>query len=245
MRSMETPRVLITRPEPQASELETQLEKEGIFSLRQPLFQILPGRDKATLAMQYLDLPPNSLVIFVSRSAVEHGCFTWREDLLHLAVGEKTASMLQRASNKTVITPSSSQDSEGMLAEIQTLNCAKHVLIVRGNGGRELMPQTLESWGFKVFCGEAYTREAIELTSSNLLDQWRAARINCIVVTSIEHLLRLFEVFQPIAQDWLAACHWICLSERIAQRAQTLGLKRISICKEPGNQAIVDCLMHI
>ena len=134
------------------------------------------------------------------------------EPVRHLA----DAAALQRATTREVTAPDD-QRSEGLLALPQLQDVAgKHIVIVRGNAGRELIKQGLLARGAKVSYVQSYKRVPLPLDGQRLSDQWRAQQIQCIVVTSNEILSLLLQSLPATAQPWLAQRQWIMVSQRMA-----------------------------
>ncbi len=163
------------------------------------------------MALKHRDLQhlqQAELIIFVSVSAVT--CLEQQVDLTQLqqpllAVGATTASALQRSCGRPVLAPQD-QRSEGILAlpELQLVQ-QRQIVIVRGNGGRELIKQALLARGANVSYVQSYKRVPLPLDGLRLSDQWRQQQIQCIVVTSNEILSLLVQSLPASAQPWLAA----------------------------------------
>lgn len=109
---------------------------------------------------------PFDIVIFVSEHAVRLGLPRLDPGLATLlAVGPRTAEALQRASaerfgQRTVLVQTGARaDSEGLLAlPVLAAVQGRHVLIVSGVGGRELLGDQLEARGARVSRCRVYRR---------------------------------------------------------------------------------------
>lgn len=140
--------VLVTRPGEQGRSLCQQLNSAGICALHQPLIEILPGKDLSGIATQ---LNQFDCILAVSQHAVTltQQAFTsqqeWPQTATYIAVGQKTAHVLSKLSQQKVHYPDVG-DSEHLL-ELDILKKVKgkKVVILRGNGGRELIYETLRS----------------------------------------------------------------------------------------------------
>ncbi len=241
-------RVLITRPEKQGRELAKTLSKSGFSVHRTPFFDY---QSKATTAQcrQLLSLNPD-LFIFVSAAAVE-----FADQLLPLkqwpkatwiAIGLATREKLNAYGIETVICPSI-QTSEGVmsLADVQHPK-NKHIVIVRGNSGREYLAEQLSTLGATVQYLESYQRHWFELTTDTV-NQWQIDQINCITITSndlLESVVQLINNQEQIEQKnfWQNTCLWLVASERIASNAKALGLKRVVCSYGASDEAILNAL---
>ncbi len=239
--------VLITRPAGKADNLLAGLDEQGIFYSYQPLIttQQVQIKNKDVKALQQAEL-----IIFVSVSAVT--CLEQQFDLRQLpqpliAVGATTASALQRSCGRPVIAPQE-QRSEGVLAlpELQQV-AQRAIVIVRGNGGRELIKQGLAARGAQVCYVQSYKRVPLPLDGQRLSDQWRQQQIQCIVVTSNEILSLLVQSLPTAAQPWLQQRQWIMVSPRMAETAVALGIpaENITLAANANDQALLQAISQL
>lgn len=240
--------VLITRPAGKADNLLAGLDELAIGYVYQPLIttQLMPLRGRDLLHLQQAEL-----IIFVSVSAVTS--LEQQIDLTSLtqpllAVGTTTASALERGCGRTVSAPVD-QRSEGVLALPQLQDVAgKDIVIVRGNGGRELIKHGLLARGAKVTYVQSYKRVPLPLDGQRLSDQWRQQQIQCIVVTSNEILSLLLTSLPDVALPWLQQRQWIMVSQRMAETAVAMGIpaSNIFLAASANDQALLDaiCLLR-
>ncbi len=239
--------VLVTRPAPQGQALCEMLDLIDIPSTYQPLIQIHPGRELHQLpdAIAQADI-----VIAVSQYAVEHSHALFRNLELqwptktYVAIGQKTAHSLSAATQQNVNYPSVS-DSEHFLELTELKNIEnKSVLILRGNGGRELIKLALEERGAQVSYCETYQRQSLDLHGLQLATQWKNT-ITTIVITSGEQLQILMELIPSEEYAWLTQLYLVIPSLRIAQQAQAFGFAKVKVSKSASNQDIVTALQSI
>jgi uroporphyrinogen-III synthase len=239
--------VLITRPAGRADSLLAGLEQLGICHSYQPLITtqqvMLKPKDKTALQ-------DAELLVFVSIAAVT--CLENQFDLTRLpqplfAVGRTTATALEKACKRAVTAPLD-QRSEGLLAlpELQQV-AGRHVTIVRGNAGRELIKQGLLARGAKVSYVQSYKRVPLPLDGQRLSDQWRQQQIQCIVVTSNEILSLLFQSLPAEAHGWLQQRHWVLVSPRMQETALGFGIPaaQISLADSANDQALLDAICQL
>lgn len=238
--------VLITRPEAAGRELQHHLKKNGIKSLCQPFFdyQAKDTLEQLTSLQRQLAAP---IIIFVSVAAVEFAnkllpITAWaKQDVI--AVGSATQQKLE-ALNVSAYVPEQ-HDSEGLLALPQLNNInSKDVIIIRGDGGRELIAETLTARGANVHYFESYRRVWRNL-SQNLFKTWQQQQINCILVTSNALLEFIVNLISQSDTYWKEDCIWIVASSRIANNAEKVGLKRVMNAHGANKKAITSALLSV
>jgi uroporphyrinogen-III synthase len=223
------PRLLITRFSHHAELLAGELNKINCFAIAQPLLEIEPIEDKLT-AIKFIN-GNYDIVIAVSGNAV--GCTQkminrpW-PDAIYLAVGASTQKLLQHMVNNTVFAPEASADSEGLLSldVLQSIK-GKRVLILRGQGGRDLLDKTLVERGATVDFLESYKRIKVDLNGEELVKNWQQASINGAIISSIEILEQLFSLIPNRYLSWLFDLTLYVPSARIAERASIMGVKQV------------------
>ncbi|KXF82495.1 uroporphyrinogen-III synthase [Enterovibrio coralii] len=244
--------VLVVRPSPSCEALVEQLNVSGVRALPAPLLSFSPGRDLPSLCQTLCDLPPNSVVIAVSPRSVEYAVDTlskdttaWRDDLHYVAVGEKTASVWQSLAGVNATLPPT-EDSEGMLSLSLFSNVdGIDVVILRGNGGRPLLGDTLAKNGAQVRYFEAYQRHWDDKHLSSQITQWRRENVDTIVFTSGEQLTLMYQSFSDHDQQWLRECHILVPSKRIYNQAIELGFNAISCVSSPSNTVLFNALYEM
>jgi len=104
------------------------------------------------------------------------------------------------------------------------------VLVVRGEGGRELMPDTLRGAGATVETVAAY-RRAVPASTPELAQQLAGllAGPNDWIITSSEALRGLVSLVAPQLQDQLRRQHLIVPHARIHETACALGFASITL----------------
>ena len=150
--SLDGLKVLVTRPEQQARSLCDSITSAGGVAIALPVLDIvpiLPWHESA------FSLAKQDMIIFISRNAVTHfmsGLQTRLADNVQLAaVGAGTAATMREHGLRVDIQPPAPAGSESLLTmpELNTVQ-DKNVLIVRGDGGRELLADTLLARGANI-----------------------------------------------------------------------------------------------
>ncbi|MDD9195358.1 uroporphyrinogen-III synthase [Aliivibrio sp. S3MY1] len=226
--------ILVTRPEQESQALCDALQALGHPAISYPLLTIHPGKELSQLPELFSSLSDGDFLIAVSQHAVEHTQhylqrhqIEWKKGVSYLAVGQKSAQHLKTYISDPVHFPTPS-DSEHLLA-LPILNrvAGKKALILRGNGGRDLIYQALEALGAEVNYCEAYQRKMTPFDGKLNAKKWQAQNINTIIITSGEQLSFFTSQFAGTDLDWVLHCRLLVPSERINQLGQQLGYQHI------------------
>lgn len=195
--------VLVTRPRTQAKALVDAIERHGGQAFCFPVIEIVP-RDPQEIRDAVAAQSSPDIVIFISRNAVEHG-IRHTNGALIAVIGPATADAVRAAGRVVDIQPSSGYDSEHLLAEPLLRDVSgKHVRIIRGSQGRELLAEELRARGATVDYLSVYERRLPEAdldTLAELERRWRQGAINVITVMSVESLANLVRILP----EWCAA----------------------------------------
>lgn len=243
---MSKTKVLITRPQQQGRELANKLTEQGITALSQPLFDY-QTRPVMPQIQQLFSSIPAKIVIFVSVAAVHHANIIWPlvnwTNCKILAVGAATREALAALTEVEILCPEQ-QNSEGLLALPALAQVRdQQIIIVRGNGGRELLKKSLLQRGAKVHYIESYQR-VWHAFSPDIGAHWQTAQINCIVITSQAILQRINQLIVPFDGYWKNTCLWIVASARIADSAKALGLQHVVNAGGANDKAIVNAIAN-
>lgn len=235
---------LITRPAGKADYLLAALDSQGIEYQYQPLIttQTTTLKPKDLQILQQADL-----LIFVSLSAVNAAAQQQPDMRLPAtlcAVGQTTGRALQSWQGREVFIPQD-QRSEGLLqlSPLQHVT-GKQVVIVRGNGGRELIKQTLQQRGATVRYVQSYNRVPLSLDGIQLCKHWQNTAVRCIVVTSNEILHHIFSLVPTAEHHWLRQLYWILVSPRARESALALGVspQNIALASNANDEALLEAV---
>lgn len=234
--------IVVTRPREQAAELVQRIEQQGGRALLFPLLDIAPVSDQAALHEQLSRLAQFDLLIFISPNAVKHGMAAMPPlpDTVRIAtVGQGSAHALRELGITSIIAPTGRYDSEALLAlpELQTVS-GWRVAILRGDGGRELLGDTLKARGATVEYITCYQRSKPRFDVASLL----AAAPDAITVTSSEALCHLWEMSDEPARTRLAATRLFVPHARIAGLARQQGWQQVAVA-ESGDDGMMAALI--
>lgn len=253
-------RVVVTRPAQQAGALLDGLRAAGAEPLFFPVVDILPLADTAPLHVLADKLGDYDFAFFVSANAVEQALAViprsrWPSALTMLTVGPGSARALQLAGFDNVILPAERFDSEGVLAlpvMEATAIAGKRVLILRGDGGRELLAQTLAARGAQVDVHSCYRRCRANTDSTSLLTSFAAGALHAISFTSSEGASNFAAIVDgaiheagsvALSQRVLAATPCFVPHARIAEHLRSLGAQHI-VLTDAGDAALIASLQH-
>ncbi|HRD65569.1 MAG TPA: uroporphyrinogen-III synthase [Candidatus Competibacter sp.] len=244
--------VLVTRPEHQAGPLCHLIERYGGIAIRCPALSIGEPRDWIPALTIFDRLADYHLAIFTSANAVERALPPIQKRggippfLEIAAIGRATARMLARFDLDRCLQPESDFTSEGLLALPRFQRVAgQAIVIVRGEGGRALLAETLTARGARVDHAEVYRRERPAADVGMLLDRWARGEIGAVVVTSAESLLNLFDMLGGAGQDYLRDTPLIMVGTRIRQTAAEFGCRRLLVAREASDDAIAAVLLGL
>jgi uroporphyrinogen-III synthase len=113
-------------------------------------------------------------------------------------------------------------------------------VIFRGNGGRELLADSLRERGAEVDYVSCYQRSAPD-SAAVLEALWRSEQLDALTVSSSEGLRNLVDLLDAPARASLRTTPVFVPHPRIAELAQKLGLQRV-ILTEPADAGIIAAL---
>ncbi len=241
-------RVLVTRPAHQAEPLAQLIEAAGGEAIRFPTLEIAAPRDTAALERRLAALDDFDLAIFISPNAVTQALAHLRgrlpARLVVAAIGRGTAQALAQAGITAVIAPPDGSDSEALLALPPLQHVAgKHIVIFRGEGGRELLGNTLVARGAEVEFAECYRRVRPATDAAPLGARLLAGGIDIVTVTSVESLRNLHAMLDAAARERLRRTPIVVVGPRQAAAARALGiLTEPQLAQAASDAAILDAI---
>lgn len=237
-------RVLLTRPAQESMALAATLSEAGIFSCSLPLLDIEPVPVTPEQQAVFHDLGRYCAVIVVSkpaaRLAVRQLLQSW-PDLRWFSVGAGTAQVLADH-GLSVHYPPTGDDSEALL-QLPALREAiarpgARVLILRGEGGRELLAQRLREQGASVDYLELYRRFLPAYDAGALTRCIQLERLNGLVVSSGQGFVHLKALAGP---DWpqVAQLPLFVPSPRVEEMARAAGAEKVVDCRGASAAALL------
>lgn len=237
--------ILVTRPAQQAAELAEQISAANGKPVIFPVLEILDTADLAPLYDLIDRLDAVDMAIFISPNAVNKAMNliksrrTVPTTLQIAAIGRGSSRELKHFGIEKIIAPTARFDSENLLEmpELQDV-AGKRIVIFRGDGGRELLGDTLAERGALIEYAECYRRSRPDVNAGNLMRQWSRNEINAVTITSSEGLRNLYDILGKLGRQWLKTTPVFVPHERILEVAKELGLE-YAILTESGDEGLI------
>ena len=221
--------VVITRPLQQTERLSAALVTAGARVMLFPTIEILPLADPAALDVVVDRLDSYDIAVFISPNAARAAMMaikarrTWPGALQAATIGRGGERELARHGVTDVIAPARF-DSEGLLAMPAMQSVAdKRVVIFRGDGGRELLGDTLRERGAVVEYVACYRRALPQADPAPLL------AIDAVTVTSSEGLQNLLTLLGAAGREYVLSVPLFVPHARIEAAARDAGCRQVSL----------------
>ena len=239
--------IVITRPERQAMNLATNIEKVGGCHFLFPLIEITLLNDDSTLN-KLSSLIDYDVVIFISVNAVEQCINLVGTDLLKdkilVSTGKKTANALIENKLTVDFCPEKFFNSEALLAiEAFKTSCIdKKVAIIRGSSGRDYLKNNLIKLGAKVDYIDVYKRHCPQKDLSSLKTMWEQQGIDAVLLSSASSTASFFGLANK-DDNWINDITMLIGSSRM-QHEIPKGFKgTILIAEDPSDETLFKTLL--
>ena len=234
--------VVLTRPQADSERLSETLQNEGFQTRVMPIITIeaIPTAEQAPAP----SVSDDALCIFISANAVRFGlpqlgsALARDSDLTVIAVGNKTRDTLAAEGIQAQVPVRA--DSEGLLA-MPALSApdSRDVVIVKGEGGRELLASELTGRGARVTEWACYRRCWPEVDVSGLMEISAGLIFQ---VSSGEMVSRLSELLAGGGQADLFQSSIIVPSDRVARLATEIGWGQVIRAEDASDDAFIRAL---
>ena len=234
--------VVLTRPQADSERLSEALQNEGFQTRVMPIITIeaIPTAEQAPAP----SLSDDALCIFISANAVRFGlpqlgsALARDSDLTVIAVGNKTRDTLVAEGIQAQVPVRA--DSEGLLA-MPALSApdSRDVVIVKGEGGRELLASELTGRGARVTEWACYRRCWPEVDVSGLIEISAGLIFQA---SSGEMVSRLSELLAGGGQADLFQSSIIVPSDRVARLATEIGWGQVIRAEDASDDAFIRAL---
>lgn len=241
-------KVMITRPEHQAGELQQRVTEAGGIPYMYPLLSIQPAAGLQSLASILNHLDHFHLAIFVSPNAVTFGMELIHAhgglplDMRTATVGQSSAQVFRQLSGFDVDhCPETEFSSEGLLAlpALQQVR-GQRILIFRGQSGREKLADSLRQRGADVHYMPVYQRLPAKCDAGQLGGAIQQRKIDIISLTSREALNHLFSLVEA---ELLTAMPFVVINERLARHLREQGVRgEILVSPQASDAGILETL---
>jgi uroporphyrinogen-III synthase len=240
--------ILVTRPEPQGTELCRLISEQGGHAICFPTIAFAPAPNLHIFQQAVALLGEQDWLIFISPQAVYASVApirkVWPEfsgQTQFAAVGAGTAKALHEAGYNVIVKPFSEWSSQGLLdmPEFKAVT-GKKIAIVRGVGGRELLDKVLAERGAHILPVIAYARVVPEVDIHPCLNLLEKRIIDILVCTSYEGVQNLKIMLGEAGWPYIKDLPLVVMSERIKMLAHNLGFQTIWVTHNASQTAILE-----
>jgi len=241
--------IVVTRPLAQAQNILELLEVRQASVIHFPVISISVSSNIETAKQYFSNLANYQVIIFISTNSVHYAMSAAQELGIRLnnstlaAVGPATKAALEQYGCKVAIVPETGFTSEDLLNDPALHNIAQQkILIIRGDGGREHLRQTLEARDAQVDYAEVYQRQLPSERNSINLTQL-PKHDTAILLYSVESVQNLWSLCTLEERQWLTNMAFVVGSKRIADATARVGFAKNSIIAEnPSDGAMLTAL---
>lgn len=246
-RPLASRRFLITRPANQSAHLAQLLREAGATPLLAPMIAIAPTEQQHELQAVLQRLGDFDLAVFVSPTALDvigELVQPWPVELAVAVVGPASRERALALGMLEVISPDNQFDSEGLLQQpaLQQLS-GKRVVLFRGNGGRELLTDTLRARGATVEVVEAYRRLSPSLNHEQVL-ALLAEGCDGVIVTSSEAVNNLFGLADSVLAEQLRGLRFFASHAAIAETVRRHAVAQVHVLSAGDAGLLADLRAH-
>lgn len=245
--------VLVTRPAHQAAGVCQAIEAAGGNAIPWPVLGIEDRTDSSEVRAIAKRLHEFDLAVFVSENAAQLGIKLMRTLGYSpavkpaFAVGEGTARCLRALGVPQPRHPRGDPGSEGLLSLLELQDrgvMGRRILIFRGEGGRELLADTLRQRGAEVEYIEVYRRARATSDPRIVSGHWERGQLDIILVSSADGLRALVEILGERERVRLFQTPLMVAGQRMAKLAAELGFRHTSLqIPDPGTSSVVKALV--
>ncbi|MDQ7089787.1 MAG: uroporphyrinogen-III synthase [Methylococcales bacterium] len=246
--------ILVTRPVPQANDLALLIEQQKGHAVIFPTLAIEPLKDVISVEKRLENIACYQWLVFISANAVNFahqankGKIENFKRLKIAAIGKATTKALKNKGLSVDLTPDSGFNSEALLKR-PILHAIKgqRFLIIRGQGGRETLANTLKQRGAIVDYLEVYRRVKPKSTDdSEVVSLLNQKKLTAITITSGEALNNLIALLAGrIIETRLLEVPLIVISVRLKEMAIKLGFRDVLVSASPANTAIIKTVITV
>lgn len=241
--------LILMRPGEANNRLAARLESAGGEVWRWPAFAIRLPDETEQLERRLANLSDVEMVVLPSPSsvaAVAHWVRRWPDHVVLATVGEGTARAIRAAWGEDVrlLYPEGEAErsgSEALWRLVFQSGAPSRVLFLRGQTGREWLPEQFRRIGSDVEVHCAYVRVPLELSAheAERLGRALSGPAPIVYITStdaVEVLLHAVRVV-PAARTWLLSGAALTIHPRVSARLAEAGFARIEVTS-PDDSAV-------
>jgi uroporphyrinogen-III synthase len=244
--------ILVTRPERQACRFCELVEAGGGKAVRFPTMEIRGLNPVGSPLADAKRLKRFDWMIFISANAVYFALKACNNalfvppNLKVAAIGQATAAALEQSGMRVDLVPVARFNSEEFLTlpEMQAV-AGQRFLIIRGQGGREVLAETLRQRGAAVAYLEVYRRLRPTVDIHDCLKRWRGTGIDAVTIFSGESLVNFIAMLGDEGMGWAREIPLVVAGERIAAQAEAAGFKKVILASNATDWALFEALAKV
>lgn len=253
-------RVLTTRPTAMAARLSQPLQAAGFQATNLPLFSIQPLTLNQPAKNQLLNLDNYAKIFVLSPSAAqifieeaENYWPQWPLGIQWFTVGKGSHDFLAQAGIQANYPPPATGDTSEALLQLALLNWVEgeKILLVKGEGGREVLFNELTRRGGQVENLKLYQRQPAKLTAEEV-SQLLNPNYLASLITSGEaldifyrHSQAFFAANPKEHKAFLANTCLLLPSQRLVEHALSLGFTQAINTNGAGAEALIASLNQL
>ena len=244
--------LISTRPYKQNIFLSKELVDTNISLLNYPLTEIIRLKSYVEFDSILNNLKKYEHIIFISTNAVHFFIERFRKLLIELpdqitfsSIGPSTQKALENEFNINVHCPKKTYDSISLMKNKIFENLQdKKVLIIRGEGGREVLKDILEEKGAEVNYGECYLRNYVPINFKQLKTEIKSFNHIYLLITSHESAKYFLTHNNKQNWDWLDSIKIIVNHQRIKKELSLISNK-IFVTNDISGKAVTTLIENL
>ena len=243
-------RIVVTRPLEQAGRLSELIAQRGGIAVQFPVLVIEPAADDRDLAAAVENLDACDMAFFVSPNAVKYALDyvlarrPWPSKVKLATVGKGSQRAVEAYGFSGVIAPESGFDSESVLA-LEAFSepqiAGRHLIVFRGDGGRDLLGETVRRRGGTVSYVSCYRRACPANDGATLIELAGTRQLDAITLTSSEGVDNFASMLGDAGMATLRDVPVFAPHPRIVERAQFAGFTTV-LLTAPGDDGLMQAL---
>lgn len=243
-------RILVTRARAQASSLTELLEEQGARVIEAPTIKIAPPTDDyAAIDAAINNINAYSWVIFTSVNGVREFFFRLynaKKDSRAFAnakiaaIGTATAAELVIHSLSADIIPKEFR-AEGIIDALKDkISANDHILIARAEKARDVLPETLKTFGANVEVAPVY--KTVTVSNENLKDKFINNEFDIVTFTSSSTVTNLIKIIED--PKLLENAKTACIGPVTAETLKKAGIEPNIVATEYTIQGLVKAILE-
>ena len=245
------------RPGEANNRLAELLEHEGVHAVRWPAFSIELPEERDHITERLANLDDVEMVVLPSPASVAaaaHWVREWPEHITLATVGEGTARVIRAAWGPKVklLYPegdASQSGSEALWSLVQAHGAPSRVLFLRGQTGREWLPEQFRSIGSDVVVLTTYIRVPLELSVQQLhrLEKGVSGPSPLVYITSTDAVDVLIHAVKPVpgAREWLSRGKALTIHPRVEARLHEAGIESVELISPDETEVVARVLANL